>query len=235
MKFEVYCDEVLPDLFSSANPPAQHLLIGGLWLPAELRDDIKNKIKAMRAKHEVWGEIKWRKISASKQPFYEELIDLFMSYGMDLRFRCIAIDRAEVNFDLHHDNDTELGFYKFYYQLLHHWIYDFNEYRIFCDLKSNRDRSRLHVLQRCLSYANKSAVIADVQSLPSPQVALLQLCDILLGCAQSRINERLTPGTAKESVVKRLEARLNVGSTLAPTPRTEEKFNIFRIRLGGGW
>jgi len=57
-----------------------------------------------------------------------------------MRFRCIAVDREQVNLALH-QNDGELGFYKFYYQLLHHWILD-NEYRIFCDLKTNRGRRR---------------------------------------------------------------------------------------------
>jgi hypothetical protein len=41
MEFEVYCDEAHPDLFTSANPKAQFLMIGSLWLPAELRDDIE--------------------------------------------------------------------------------------------------------------------------------------------------------------------------------------------------
>ena len=235
MKFEVYCDEVYPDLFTSTHPPAQHLMIGGLWIPAELRTDVKEKVSALRSKHSVWGEIKWRKLSASKQAFYEELIDLFMSFGMDMRFRCIAVDRAEVDFSLYHGNDRELGFYKFYYQLLHHWIYDFNDYSIFCDLKANRDRSRLHVLHRCLSNANRSAQISSVQSLPSSEVVLLQLCDVLLGIAQSRLNQNITQGTAKEAVTERLEDRLNVNGILGPTTRSEEKYNIFRIRLSGGW
>lgn len=234
MKFEVYCDEAQPDLFTSAKPRARYLMIGSLWLPAELREDAKEKIGRLRERHGVWGEAKWTKISPAKADFYHELVDLFMSYGMDMRFRCIAVDRTQVNLALH-DGDGELGFYKFYYQLLHHWILDFNEYRIFCDLKSNRDRTRLRVLKRCLDYANKSATIADVQSLPSPEVALLQLCDVLLGAASSRLNETLTAGSAKESLVKLLEARLDLRGVLSPTGAGEKKFNIFKINLGGGW
>lgn len=234
MKFEVYCDEALPDLFTSQRPRSLYLMIGSLWLPADLREDAKAKIAALRARHDVWGEMKWTKISPSKQAFYEELIDVFMAYGMDMRFRCIAVDRTQVNLALH-QNDGELGFYKFYYQLLHHWILDFNEYRIFCDLKTNRDRGRLSDLKRCLRYSNLSATIADIQSLPSSEVALLQLCDVLLGAASSRLNQTLGAGTAKEAVVKKLEERLNVRDRLGPTRRTEEKFNVFQIRLAGGW
>ncbi|MEQ8639425.1 MAG: DUF3800 domain-containing protein [Alphaproteobacteria bacterium] len=234
MKFEVYCDEALPDLFTSQRPRARYLMIGSLWLPAEMRDEVKARIAALRADHAVWGEMKWTKISPSKQAFYEELIDVFMSFGMDMRFRCIAVDREQVNLALH-QNDGELGFYKFYYQLLHHWILDFNEYRIFCDLKTNRDRKRLHDLQRCLHYSNLSATITDIQSLPSPEVVLLQLCDVLLGAASSRLNDTLGQGTAKEAVVRKLEERLSIHGRIGPTRRTEEKFNVFRIRLDGGW
>lgn len=233
MKFEIYCDESMPDLFSSRNPRGRYLMIGGLWLPAAMRHDVKNKVTLIRERHKVWGEMKWTKISPSKQEFYEEIIDLFMSFGMDMRFRCIAVDREQVNLALH-GSDSELGFYKFYYQLLHHWIFDFNEYRIFCDLKTNRDRKRLHDLKRCLYYTNLSATITDVQSLPSMEVAIIQLCDVLLGAASSRINQSLGVGTAKESIVQRLEERLNLRQ-IGPTSRAEEKFNIFKIRLGGGW
>lgn len=233
MNFEVYCDETLPDLFTSTHPRAQYLMIGSLWLPADMRSDIKARINELRQRHNVHGEIKWRKISPARQDFYIALVDLFMSFGLDLRFRCIAVDRHDVNMELH-NGDAELGFYKFYYQVLHHWILDNNHYRIFCDLKRNRDRSRLATLKRVLGHANRSSVITDVQSLPSGEVVLLQLCDVLLGAASSRLNGRQNMGAAKAAVVEHLERRLN-RARLAPTNRAEDKFNIFRIRLGGGW
>jgi hypothetical protein len=233
MKFEVYCDEALPDLFTSKNPRCEYLMIGGLWIPSDLRNDVKSKIKDLREKHGAWGEIKWTKVSPSKLVFYEELVDLFMSYGKEMRFRCIAVAHKEVNMALH-QNDGELGFYKFYYQLLHHWIYDFNEYSVFCDAKTNRDKNRFIDLKKCLGHANLSSDITQVQALLSKQVVLIQLSDLLLGMASSRINKTLGEDTAKKALVKRLESRLDIHS-LQPTPRTEEKFNIFKIHLHGGW
>ncbi|KPK90623.1 MAG: hypothetical protein AMJ88_15745 [Anaerolineae bacterium SM23_ 63] len=234
MDFEVYCDESMPDLFSSKKPgKRRYLMIGSLWLPASLRDEIKKKIHELREKHNTWGEIKWNKISHPRLDFYLALIDLFISYDLNLRFRCIAVDHSQVDVSLL-DNDEELGFYKFYYQLLHHWILDFNKYRIFCDVKTNRDPQRLKVLQRCLQYANLSSKIEDIQSLPSSSVVLIQLCDLLLGTASSRMNKTFKMGSAKEQVLQSLEQHL-VKATLAPTSRNEQKFNIFRIQLGGGW
>ncbi len=232
MKFEVYCDEAHPDILTSASPRVQYLLIGSLWLPAELREEIKAQITTLRSRYSAWGEIKWSKVSPNRHVFYAELIDLFINYGEKLRFRCIAVDRNEVNLKLH-DNDGELGFYKFYYQLLHHWILDFNRYRIFCDTKSNRDPKRLPVLARCLSLSNLSSQIESIQSLPSRELVLMQLCDLLLGAASSRMNNTLQEGTAKAKIVHRLEKFLN--RRLTATPKCEEKFNIFRIRLQGGW
>jgi hypothetical protein len=232
MKFEVYCDESNPDVLTSANPRARYLMIGSLWLPEELRDEVKSRIRALRQRHQAWGEIKWTKVAPNRKDFYVELIDLFVSYGDRLRFRCIAVDRSQLNLALH-DNDGELGFYKFYYQLLHHWILDFNFYRIFCDIKNNRDPKRLPVLTQCLSRANLTSSIGSVQSLPSHEVALIQLCDLLLGAASSRINKTLREGTAKAAVVNRLESAL--GCPLAPTRKSAEKFNVFKIWLHGGW
>lgn len=233
MKFEVYCDEALPDLFTSQKPRAQYLMIGALWLPASLREEAKGKIAALRARHNVHGEMKWRKISPARLGFYEEIIDLFFAYGSDLRFRCIAVDHAKTDMAAFHDGDGELGFYKFYYQLLHHWILDFNEYIFFCDLKTNRSPTRLAELRRVLTNANLSAEIADVQPLPSGQLVLMQLCDILLGAASSRLNGAGPASPAKLAIVERIEARL--GRKLAPTWKSEEKFNIFKINLQGGW
>jgi hypothetical protein len=178
MDFEVYCDENHPELFTSQKPSAEYLMIGSLWLPATLRNELKQRIWTLRETHNIWGEIKWCKVSRKALPFYKALIDLFESYGEQLRFRCIAVSHKE--FDKRwHQQDNELGFYKFYYQVLHHWILDFNNYRIFCDHKTNFDLTRLHRLKQCLNNANISASIKDIQALPSKQVVLIQLSDLL--------------------------------------------------------
>ena len=233
MDFEVYCDENFPDLFTSASPKVRYMMIGSLWIPSDRRSHAKESISKIREKHQAWGEIKWTKVSPSRRDFYLELIDLFFSYGADMRFRCIAIDREA--YDAARNNgDNELGFYKFYYQLVHHWIFDHNTYSIYCDTKTNRDKDRLKVLRQCLTYSNRTSQVTSIQALPSKQVVLIQLCDLLLGAASSRINGTLTPGTCKYELVKLLESRLNIHQ-LGPTSRNTEKFNIFKINLQGGW
>ena len=48
MKFNVFCDETLPDLFTTLKDSDKKLLIGSLWIEAELREEIKQDYKQMR-------------------------------------------------------------------------------------------------------------------------------------------------------------------------------------------
>ena len=235
VKFEVYCDESRPDLFTTGTlSKDQFLLIGSIWLPADQRALVKKRIKILKDHHKVGGQIKWQKVSNSRLDFYKEVVDLFMSFGHDLRFRCIAIKASKVDFQLFHNDDKELGFYKFYYQLLHHWILDFNDYFIFCDIKTNRNPKRLQDLKQCLQKTNLSSKVISIQSLPSSESALIQLADFLLGAAGASLNGNLTKDSAKSKILRHIESRLDVDQ-LKPTGKSEMKFNIFQIKLDGGW
>ncbi len=232
MKFLVYCDETLPDLFTTSKPIDKRLMIGSLWIEEELKDNFKNKIKILRDKYNCWGEIKWTKVSESKEQFYLELIDLFFSYGLQARFRAIGVDPTQVNWAMH-GNDKELSFYKFYYFLLKKWLHDFNEYSIFCDAKVNRDLSRLNKLHKILENANWNANIQRIQGLPSKEVVLIQLADLFLGATSARINNIGLTNKAKINLIEHIEKHLV--RKIQPTWMDEQKWNVFNINLGGGW
>jgi hypothetical protein len=233
MKFDVYCDESRPDLFCSKAPSATYLVIGSLWSHREARDKLKAEIHALRDKYKVGGEFKWQKVSPSRLEFYNGLVSLFFGEGDRLRFRCIAVDRTKVDLLKYHQDDQELGFYKFYYQLLHHWILDFNEYAIFCDFKRNRDMRRLAVLQKCVASSNLSASLSSVQATRSDESVLIQLADVLVGAASSKLNGSLAAGSAKHQLVEYIESKL--GRPIAATAKGESKFNVFVIDPKGGW
>lgn len=234
MKFEVYCDESRPDLLSSQRRAATYMLIGSLWLRADKRQAFKKQLHELRDRHKVGGEFKWQKISPSRVMFYEEVVDFFCRQSdEDLRFRCIAVDQNKVDLRLYHDDDQELGFYKFYYQLLHHWILDCNEYAFFLDFKSTGQRDRLPILRQCLDRSNLSSVVARVQAIRSRESVLVQLVDVLTGAAAYRLNSQTRSESAKFAVVRQLERGLD--REIAPTWKSEQKFNVFKIDLGGGW
>jgi hypothetical protein len=231
MDFEVYCDESRTENFYDQAPGDEsYVLIGGLWIEASEREDYKAKIKALRETHNVYGEFKWNRVSPSRQQFYLALVRFFFEEAM--RFRCIVLPVSQLDAVQFHQADNELMFYKFYYQLLHHWILDFNRYRIFVDFKSNRVRSRLRTLHRVLRNANITSEILAVQALPSDQVDLLQLVDVLIGAVGYRFHQE-RGSTSKLAVLNEIEDHL--GHPIQPTSRREEKFNVFRFRTGGGW
>ncbi|MGR3319955.1 MAG: DUF3800 domain-containing protein [Candidatus Anammoxibacter sp.] len=233
MNFDIYCDESRPDLLSSKNPTSKFMVIGSLWLKTDDRASYKDCIHRLRNKYKIGGEFKWQKVSPSRLAFYLELVDWFYKQGDNLRFRCIAVEHEKVKLMHYHDNDQELGFYKFYYQLLRQWILDFNEYAIFCDFKSNRKRDRLKDLKRCLGLSNLSSTIKNVQAVRSKESVFIQLADVLTGAAAARLNKMLVDGGAKNEVTNRLEKHLE--RKIRHTWKSEQKYNVFVIDLHGGW
>ena len=232
MRYEIYCDESHPDVFwSHSTARARFLCIGGLWLAADLRAEMKARLRELTTRYGRIGELKWHKVHAKWEPFYRELIDLFVTYDAELvRFRCILVEGDKVAMEQFHEDDPKLGFYKFYYQLLVHWIEDGHDYAIFCDEKTNRKHDRLQTMLRILQRSCAGRVLS-IQALPSHEVQLLQYADFLLGMVSSRFNNDIAPGGTKDRVISYLEERLGKRWKLLPTTKGVRKFNIFKIAL----
>lgn len=231
MNFEVYCDESGLEALSQKDA---HLFmaIGGIWMPANYRDIFKKNMNDIKLKHSVFGELKWNKVSPKFFELYKDILDYFFQTEQ-LRFRVILIESDKVNNYAFNNTDIELGFYKFYYQLLHHWIYDFNNYNIFLDLKINRDKSRLITLKNVLDYSNLTTGIKQVQGLPSEESLGIQLADFLTGLTNAKFNNEIK-STAKIGLIEYAEQTF-LGKTIKPSPKWEEKFNVFKMNLQGGW
>lgn len=230
MNFEVYCDE--SGLEALARKDA-HLFtsIGGIWMPAEFRTDFKENMQAILAKHNIRGELKWHKLSPAYYELYAEVVDYFFK-TKEIRFRAILIESATVNNIRFNNKDTELAFYKFYYQLLHHWIFDFNNYNIFLDFKINRNKGRLNELKKVLIATNLTSNIQQVQALHSHESLGIQLSDLLTGMVAAKFNNEIS-SLAKQKLIGLAEC--NLKKAIAPSPKWEEKFNVFKINLQGGW
>jgi hypothetical protein len=231
MNFDVYCDESGQELFGTRAPGEHYVLIGSLWVRAENRKVYKEYIKQLRSEHKVGGEFKWKRVSPSRLNFFLELVRFFFEQRDEMRFRVIVLRADEMDAVRFHESDNELMFYKFYYQVLHHWILDFNRYRVFVDTKTNRLHSRIRTLEKCLKYTNLSSLV-EVQALPSHEVDLLQLVDVLTGAVSYKFHKRDT-SAAKLRVLAEIERHL--GKEITPTLRSEDKFNVFRFQAGGGW
>jgi|SRR3989339_299806 len=232
MDFDVYCDESRLDILSSKKSSDSYMVIGSLWIPSERRNEVKDRLKQAQNEHRYLCEFKWNKVTSSKMEFYLELIDIFFEYNEDFRFRCIVVDKDKVDLFKYHQSDAELGFYKFYYQLLHHWILDCNTYSIYVDMKTNRCGNRLPILKGCLQNASLFSDIKSVQALPSHEVLFIQWADLFVGAVSAKYNGGIK-SDAKKKVIGRIEEKL--GFAIMPTSRDFSKFNIFKINPGGGW
>jgi len=233
MDFDVYCDESHPDLLISQKSSARFIVIGSLWLKRDSRKNFKNEVDEFKKQYLVGGEIKWGKVSPSRLEFYKRLISWFFDKEHNLRFRAIVIDREKVNLLTYHDNDQELGFYKFYYQLLHHWITDFNCYHIFCDFKVNRKKDRLQTLKECLGNSNLSSSVPIVQAVRASESVLIQMADLLTGLVSAKYNHSCLSGSPKDMLIQKCEGYLE--KPISATGAQENKFNVFEINLKGGW
>jgi len=230
MKFEVYCDESCPEVLKDKNAN-KFLILGSIWLPSDYRVGLKEEIQIIKEKHNYRNEMKWNKVAPSTVEFYKEILHFFFN-SENIRFRSLLVEADKVDMVKFHNNDGELSFYKFYYQLLHHWILGFNEYSIFVDHKVNKDRNRVHELWKVLKNANLFAEIANVQALPSNESVGIQLADFLMGIVNGKFNAKVT-SAAKLEVIAETEKIL--GRPISQTHRAEEKFNVFKINLQGGW
>ena len=83
----IYCDESC----HLEHDHAKAMLLGAVSCPEAEKDRIYSDIRAIKEKHGLssWLEIKWTGVSASKLPFYLELIDYFIGEP-HLAFRAVV-------------------------------------------------------------------------------------------------------------------------------------------------
>lgn len=235
MIYDVYCDESRQDLLvnrESISRQNKYCCIGGIMVPREERQLIKNKIYKLKNDYKVFGEIKWGNVSSNKLSFYLELINIFFEADK-LSFRTVIIDAEKVDNQLFNDSDHELGYYKFYYQLLQHWLEYGDIYRVYTDYKTNKERTRLEDLKVFINRTGSMKRIELVQAINSKESVLLQLQNILMGAVGYKFNlGEEGKSVAKNEVVKRIEEKL--GNPIRPTSKVDQKFNVFKINLQRG-
>lgn len=235
MNYDLFCDESRQDLLACASSITEvnrFCCIGGLSVPTEKRVELKKQINALKVHHGVLGEIKWGTVSDSRLQFYLDLVDLFFSTD-DLCSRVVVIDASKIRNNVFNDNDQELGYYKFYYQLLYHWVSWENSYRVYTDQKTNRDKKRLQELRRIVNFQFPiSDPILSIQAIDSKESEILQLQNVIMGAIGYKYNfKNAGKSSAKKAVVERIEQHLH--HSIGRTSAAVQKFNVFEIDLRG--
>ena len=224
MKHIVYCDE------SRHDGSASYMSIGSLWMDRGEKKRISRLFRKTAFENGLAGEIKWNKVSRLKLSSYKKLIDFF--FEEKLNFRSIVVKHSDLDYDKFHGNDKELGFYKFYYELLWHWMLPGGEYLVLLDFKQNKEANRYQELRKVLtSKLCGVAVISDLTVVDSKESPLVQLCDLLTGATAAAWCNDLPLESPKRELIDYISKKRACPLSICSPSSSLSKINIFKIQL----
>ena len=195
LKHLIFADE-------SNTDKARYMLIGGIWVDEITYKQVVDECNQFK-KDNNWHEktkFNWKYISKKTLSQYCKFIDIFFKYN--LQFNCIIIDRKEINLKSNENKDPELGFYKFYYQLLRQNSNIDIPYYIYLDRRNNSEPKRLEILKAFLKrdnhpldnngnrYIERGIDVKTLEFVNSDSYNLIQFSDLLLGSIGFHYNKR---------------------------------------------
>jgi hypothetical protein len=222
--FNIYCDESC-HLEHDKQPV---MLLGCIWCPEGKVKDNTSIIKELKDKYHSRGELKWTKVSESRESYFIDLVNFFFSCN-DLNFRCLIVNNKEsLNHSYYNQGSHDSFYYKMYYYLLNNVISADNEYKIYLDLKDTKSQSKINKLREVLCNSLHDfdrKLIHNIQHVRSKELELLQLADFLMGAVGYR-SRNLSSNPVKLDVITRI-SELSKVSLIESTPPWEKKFNLF--------
>ncbi|AQQ69184.1 hypothetical protein Mag101_17265 [Microbulbifer agarilyticus] len=225
-EFNLYCDESR----HTSDPSQKFAVIGAIHVPREKKHSIVGRLHNLMAIHNAHGEFGWKRLSPNRAAFYFELIDLFINEE-DLRFRCLIADKTLLDHNRYNEGDSELGFYKLYYQMLVHWMLPGNTYHLYLDWQQNSASGRFQELRSALrNKLSGRAHVACLESVTSHSQPLVQLADLFMGAVGykwNRLDQLSTRSEIKTNFSNDLAEKLGRPTLESGTYPSEEKFNIF--------
>ncbi|MFH1900044.1 MAG: DUF3800 domain-containing protein [Patescibacteria group bacterium] len=224
MIYNIYCDETN----HLEHSPIKIMGLGSVWCLKEEVEKINERIREIKRRHGLSPdfEIKWTKISPSKQLFYQDVIDYFFDND-DLSFRAVMIDKNILDHDKFKQGHDD-WYYKMYFTLLSKIISPDDNYYIYLDIKDTRSQEKVKRLQDILCnsiYDFDQNILKNIQQVRSHEVNILQLTDLFLGALQF-VNRDETTSEAKKSLIEQIKKRSGYSLTKSTLPG-ENKFNIF--------
>ena len=223
-EYNIYCDE--SNHLEKDGIPT--MVLGSVYSPAEKVKAANRRIKEIKEKHKIrpTTEIKWKKVSANKLPFYLDIIDYFFDND-DLHFRAIVVNKDGLNHERFNQTHDDF-YYKMYFELLSKILDPQNKYFIYLDIKDTRGGRKVKKLWEVLCnnmYDFDGNIIKRIQQVRSDEVEVLQLADLLIGAMQF-LNRPDLKSEAKKKIVERMRMRSGY-DLLKSTLVRESKTNLF--------
>lgn len=223
--YNVYCDESC----HLENDQQQVMVLGAVWCPIEKVREISARLREIKQKNGFGRdfEVKWTKVSASKQELYLDLLDYFFDDD-DLHFRALIAPKENlrhIDFDQSHDE----WYHKMYFDMLKVIFAPDSQYSIYLDIKDSRGGAKMAKLHEVLCsslYDFSASIIKRVQIIRSQDSEIMQLADLLIGVI-SYVNRELAGNAGKVALVNRMCERSHYTLTKTTLYR-ENKVNLFR-------
>ena len=222
--YNIYCDESCHLESDGSNV----MVLGAIWCNKEKVKEISERIREYKLRHNLskYIEIKWNKVSPSKELFFLDLINYFFDDD-DLHFRALVADKT----NLHH---KDLGtthdewYYKMYFVMLKTILDPSEFYNVYLDIKDTCGSKKVTELQKVLAnniYDFSRSIVQKVQQIRSDESSLIQLCDLITG-AISYANRGLSGNSAKNKLVDLIKRRSGYELNRSTLYR-ESKVNLF--------
>lgn len=244
-RIHVYCDE------TGTHGGARKYVIGSLWMPRKWDRALSTIINEVQAQARDLSEIKWTKTTRFTLPQYQEIGRAtlnILAKEPRARYRAIVIDKSVLNHRVFNRGDPELGFYKFYWQLLFHEIecrFDYlrwsEQFSIWVDQRSDNQPARLgrlthilrHTCQTRIKRCQTTDPIRQVLAADSKAFRVMQACDLITGAIGAECN-RTELGEAKRTLLQFLchqrTGRARGISWPASPPGRRSAFNVWHWR-----
>jgi hypothetical protein len=218
--FKFYCDESC----HLENDKMPFMVLSYASVAYNQMKNHKERIKAIRKKHNVYTEIKWSKVSHSKYGFYSDIIEYF--FETDLKFRALIINKEQIS-NGKYEQDYDDFYYKMYYQLLSHKLDMEHNYNVYLDIKDTLSAHKVNKLKEILNI--KYSSIRNLQNIHSHESIFMQITDLLMGAISYHLRG-LDTVKAKTRLVEKIKKSAN-HSLAGSTPLNDTKFNLFFIDL----
>ncbi|MEO0080672.1 MAG: DUF3800 domain-containing protein [candidate division WOR-3 bacterium] len=223
-KYNIYCDESC----HLEHDRCDFMGLGAIWCRSADASKLASLISGLAARYNAKGELKWNKVSKSRQAYYIELVDLFFRTP-GLHFRCLVVEnKSRLEHEQFNRGSHDSFYYKMYYYLLRNIVAKGREYKIYLDAKDTRGSEQVRTLHEVLCrgmYDFEYRTITEIPLVRSHDLRLLQLADFLTGAVVCH-NRGIKVTEAKRAVIKRILDYLPTDLRRS-TPPWEEKFNLF--------
>lgn len=225
-EYNLYCDESC----HLEHDDSDVMVLGALMLPNDKKDEVRENILRIKAKHGVKPrtEVKWTKLSNAKLDLYKELVDYFF-YDDDLRFRALVAQKTSLCHEEFAQSHND-WYYKMYYAMLNRLFDSANEYNVYIDIKDTHSAQRAETLRDICAnsqYDFTREHVKKVQPIRSDEVQMMQITDIINGAICRANRKTIKPASgAKKALIDHLQEMSKLRLDLT-TMLGARKFNIF--------